>query len=53
LLFGFVEGIDGKGDHVCMFLFELIDMSLEVGYLPNAVRSPDTAVEDDNGVFTS
>ena len=26
-------------------------MCLEVGYLPNAVRSPDAAIENDSGIF--
>jgi len=36
-----------------MFLFELTDMHLEIGYLPNAVGSPNAAIEDNDGVFAS
>ena len=50
-LFGFVERVDGKGDDVGIFALEFLDMRLEVGYLPDAVRSPDATVKDDDGVF--
>jgi hypothetical protein len=52
-LFGFVEGIDGEGDYICVFLLKLIDMRLEIGYLPDAVGSPDAAVKNYHGVFAS
>ena len=48
---GFVEGIDGQCDHDGVFLLELVDMRLEVGQLPDAVRSPDTAVKNYHRVF--
>jgi hypothetical protein len=51
-LFGFVERVDGKADDVGIFLFEFFDMCLEVGYLPDAVGSPDAAVKNDDGIFT-
>jgi len=50
-LFGFVEGIDRERDDVGILSPEFIKMRLEVGYLPNAIRSPDATVKDDNGVF--
>jgi hypothetical protein len=33
-------------------LLEFVDMGLEVGYLPNAVRSPNPPVENHDGIFT-
>ena len=48
---GFVEGIDREGDDVGILCFEFLKMRLIVGDLPNTVRSPDAAVEDDDGVF--
>ena len=50
-LLGFVERVDRKRDHVRVFIFEFFQMRLEIGNLPNAVGSPDTAVIDDHGVF--
>ena len=50
-LFGFVERVDGKCDDIGIFLFEFFDMRLEVGYLPNAIRSPDAAIENNDGIF--
>ena len=47
----FVEWIDGQRDHVGVFLLELVDMRLKVGYLPDAVRSPDAAVKNYHPVF--
>jgi hypothetical protein len=32
-------------------LLEFFDMRLKVGYLPNAVGSPDTAIEYDDSVL--
>ena len=49
--FGFVERIDGEGDDVGILCFEFVKVRLIVGNLPNTVRSPDAAVEDDDGVF--
>jgi len=48
---GFVERIDGEGDNVGILCFEFLKVRLIVGDLPNTVRSPDAAVEDDDGVF--
>lgn len=50
-LLGFVQRIDGQGDDVGVLSFELFKMGLIIGDLPYAVRSPDAAVEDDDGVF--
>lgn len=50
-LFGFVERVNRKRDDIGVFLFEFFAMRLKVGYLPNAVRSPDAAIENDNGIF--
>jgi hypothetical protein len=50
-LFGFVEWIDRQSDDVGVLLLELVNVRLEIGYLPNAVRSPDAAVKDADGVF--
>ena len=47
----FFQWIDGKGNDVGVLLFELCDVRLVVGYLPNAVGSPDAAVEEDDGIF--
>jgi hypothetical protein len=47
----FFQWIDGKGDDVGVLLFEFCDVRLVVGYLPNAVGSPDAAVEEDDGIF--
>ena len=49
---GFVERIDGERDDVGILCFEFLKVRLIVGDLPNTVRSPDAAVEDDDGVFT-
>ena len=48
---GFVERIDGEGDDVGILCFEFLKVRLIVGDLPNTVRSPDAAVENDDGVF--
>jgi hypothetical protein len=50
-LFCLVQRIYGKGDDLGVLLFEFFKVSLIIGYLPNAVGSPDTAVENDHGVF--
>ena len=50
-LFGFVERVNGKRDDIGVFFLEFVDMRLEVGYLPNAVGSPDAAIENDDGIF--
>ena len=50
-LFGFVGRINGKSDDVGVLLLEFLDMRLEVGYLPDAVRSPDAAIENNNGIL--
>ena len=50
-LFGFIERVDGKSDDIGILTAELVDVSLIVGDLPNAVRSPDAAVEYDHGIF--
>jgi hypothetical protein len=50
-LFGFVERIDGNRDDVRILLLEFLDMRLEVGYLPNAVGSPDAAIENYDGIL--
>jgi hypothetical protein len=50
-LFGFVERIDRKCDDIGIFLLELFDMGLEVGDLPNAIRSPYAAIENNDGIF--
>ena len=50
-LFGFVERVDRKPDDVGIFFFEFFDMRLEVGDLPNAVRSPYAAIENNDGIF--
>jgi hypothetical protein len=47
----FFQWIDGKGNDVGVLLFEFCDVRLVVGYLPNAVGSPDAAVEEDDGIF--
>ena len=49
-LFGFIERVNRKRDYIGIFLFEFFDMRLEVGYLPNAVRSPHAAIENDDGI---
>jgi hypothetical protein len=49
--FGLIERVNRKRDYVGIFLFEFVDVRLEVGYLPNAVRSPDAAIENDDGIF--
>ena len=49
--FGFVERIDRQGDDIGILCFEFLKMGLIVGDLPDAVGSPDAAVEDDDGVF--
>ena len=49
--FGFFQGIDRERYDFCGFLLELFDMRLKVGYLPNAVGSPDAAIEYDDGVL--
>jgi hypothetical protein len=49
---GFGERVNRKGDDGGILLCEFSDVRLEVGYLPNAIRSPDTAIENDNGIFT-
>jgi hypothetical protein len=49
---GFGERVNRKGDDVGILLCEFSDMGLEVGYLPNAIGSPDTAIENDNSIFT-
>jgi hypothetical protein len=51
-LFGFVERVDGKRNDIGIFLRKFFDVRLEVGYLPNAVGSPDAAIENDDGIFT-
>lgn len=51
-LLGFVERVDGKGNKVGIFLLEFLNMRLEVGDLPDAVGSPDAAIEDDNAILT-
>jgi hypothetical protein len=51
-LFGLIERVNRKRDYVGIFLFEFFDMRLEVGYLPNAVRSPDAAIEKDDCILT-
>lgn len=50
-LFGFVERVDGKCDDIGIFLLEFFDMRLEAGDLPNAVGSPDAAIENNDGIF--
>jgi hypothetical protein len=50
-LFRFIERVDGQRDDVGIFLFELFEMSLEIGYLPNAIGSPQAAVENDHGIL--
>jgi hypothetical protein len=47
-----IERVNRKRDYVGIFLFEFFDMRLEVGYLPNAVRSPDAAIEKDDCILT-
>jgi hypothetical protein len=49
--FGFIERIDGKRDDLGIFLLEFVDMGLEVGYLPNAVGSPNSPIKDDDRIF--
>ena len=48
---GFVERIDGEGDDVGVLCFEFLKVRLVIGDLPNAIRSPNAAVEDDDSVF--
>jgi hypothetical protein len=50
-LFGFVERIDRKCDDVGILVFEFFYVRLKVGDLPDAVRSPDTTIENDDGVL--
>jgi hypothetical protein len=51
-LFGFIHRVHGEGDDIDILPFELVHVSLVIGQLPNAVGSPDAAVENDNRVFS-
>ena len=49
--FGFFQGINRERNDGRVFLLEFFDMRLKVGYLPNTVGSPDTAIEYDDSVL--
>jgi hypothetical protein len=46
-----IQRIYGKRDDLGVLLFEFLKVSLVIGYLPNAVGSPDAPIENDHGVF--
>ena len=50
---GFIQRIHREGDDIDILLVELVDVGLAIGQLPNAIGSPNTPVEDDNGIFSS
>lgn len=50
-LLGLIERIDGESDDLGILALEFVNMRLIVGNLPDAVRSPDSAIENDDGVF--
>jgi len=49
--FRFVERVHGKRDDIGILPFEFLDVGLIIGYLPNTVGSPDTAIEYNDGIF--
>jgi len=51
-LLGLVQGVYGKSYDIHILRFEFLNMGLEIGQLPIAVRSPATAVKDENGILT-
>lgn len=47
-LLGLVQGVYGKSYDIHILPFEFLNMGLEIGQLPIAVRSPAAAIEDQN-----
>jgi hypothetical protein len=50
-LLGLFERIDGQRHDICVLGFEFFVVSLVIGNLPNAIRSPNAAIVNNDGVL--